>query len=219
MHRGARLQARASLPAWLPRQAHRPRYSEGPAAPRTKRAYPPRAGRPLVCWRSQAVGPGLRLGLGASSAPDWFPPGPSSQRLRPIPEVTSAGPGTRVPGRGKPRASQGRANTFRTPGETASRRSRVPPDRALPRMTSPSRAGQASRHQAPRASRVKHDSDRAEAWVNGPSHARRSAHWRPVPLPRPTSDRASSAPTSPRLQATNPPPLPNQAAWADPAHG
>jgi hypothetical protein len=42
------------------------------------------------------------------------------------------------------------------------------------------------------------------------------AHW---PLPRPSSDRATSAPTSPGLQATKFPPLPDQTAWADPAHG
>ncbi len=35
MRRGARLQAQISLPARLPGQAHRPRYPEGPAAPRT----------------------------------------------------------------------------------------------------------------------------------------------------------------------------------------
>ena len=34
-HRGTRLQAQISLPARLPGQAHRPRYPEGPAAPRT----------------------------------------------------------------------------------------------------------------------------------------------------------------------------------------
>ncbi len=33
--RGTRLQAQISLPARLPGQAHRPRYPEGPAAPRT----------------------------------------------------------------------------------------------------------------------------------------------------------------------------------------
>jgi hypothetical protein len=61
MQRGARLQARASLPAWLPRQAHRPRYSEGPAAPRTKRAHPSRAG-------GLARPPALAFRLGWESA-------------------------------------------------------------------------------------------------------------------------------------------------------
>ncbi len=120
MRRGSRLQAQISLPARLPGQAHRPRYSEGPAASHTKRAPPPRAGQPLVCGRSRAVGPGLRLGT--STAPDRFPLGPSARRLQSIPEVTSTGPGTRVPGCGKPQSGQGHANTIRTdrtPIETA----------------------------------------------------------------------------------------------------
>ena len=45
MRRGTRLQAQISLPARLPGQAHRPRYPEGPAAPRTRLTPPPRAGR------------------------------------------------------------------------------------------------------------------------------------------------------------------------------
>ena len=40
--------------------------------------HPGRGGQGIVCGRSRAVGPGLRLGT--STAPDRFPPGPSAQR-------------------------------------------------------------------------------------------------------------------------------------------
>jgi hypothetical protein len=160
MLRCTRLQAQISLPARLPCQAHRPRYSEGPAAPRTKRTHPPKARWPLMCWRSLAVGPGLRLGT--STAPDRFPPGPSARLPRPNPWVASAWPGTRVPGHSKSQSSSGSREYYLDPGRDSnlSVSLRIVPS---PRTPSPSRAGLSSRHLAPRASRggPGHDSDRA----------------------------------------------------------
>jgi hypothetical protein len=127
--------------------------------------HPGQDSQGIVCGRSRAVGPGLRLGT--STAPDRFPPGPSARRPRPVPEVASIGPGTRVPGRGKPQSRSGSREYHPDPGRDRAHGGLVH-HRIVPssRTPSPSRAGLSSRHLTPRASRGGHDSDRASAWVN-----------------------------------------------------
>jgi hypothetical protein len=124
MRRGSGLQAQISLPspARLPGQAHRPRYSEGSAAPRT-RLIPATPGR--VAQGSCA---GVLGQLGPDSVWEHHPsPRPqigSHQALRPGDRDQS--PRSRAPGlvlaclvAVSRNQGQGRANTIRTPGETA----------------------------------------------------------------------------------------------------
>ncbi len=114
-----------------------------------------------------------------------FPPGPSSRRPRPIACLVGE----------SPNQVQGRAGLAQIPsGPLARPRPGGPVHLQIvpsPCTPSPSRARLASRHLAPRASHGGHDSDRATAWVNDPSHTRRSrtsaaSHGAPsAPVQRP----------------------------------